>query len=182
MSHNIAGIDLTPPTTSILSRQFLLWLINNFSRIREFVTTAINGAMYFSTPTATVIAVAGTWVKLAGTTTIVDSPRGVSMSANNRWLATAHDEQHVEVKCVLTFDSSGNNQVIEFAIFKNGIVVPGSTTETKLKASGDVQQVTVLADIDIEVGDYLEIWTANETSTASVTVSYGQFHVTAHLH
>jgi hypothetical protein len=131
-----------------------------------------NASMYVTTPVATTIAVAGTFVKAEGATTLVGAHRG-DMPANNRLRFTGTARVHIHLVANLSVKCSSNNQNVSFAIAKNGVVVDHSIMEHLITTGSDVKIMAIHADMDLDPNDYVELWVTNNTSTASVTVQRG---------
>jgi hypothetical protein len=65
--------------------------------------------------------------------------------------------------------TSSNNQTIEFAIRKNGQVVPWLTTLARTGTIG-FSNGAIVGHVEIATNDFLEMWVTNRTSDANVTV------------
>ena len=151
-------------TTRLISPQDLRDLVESVA--------CSNASMYVTAPAATVIATPGTFVKAAGTTTLVNQHRG-TMPANNRLQYTGVAAVHAHIVCNLSVMCATNNQVVSFALFKNGVVVPHSIMDHFIGTGADIKIMTIHADVDLVTNDYIELWTTNRTSTGSVTVQLG---------
>lgn len=132
------------------------------------------GAMYVSTPAATTISVAGTYVKAAGTTTIGTNNVDFTMPANNRLTYGGTDTKVFAVSVDLTFYCATGYNEMRVQIAKNGTVIAESAGGGKQTASGTAAVTgTAQALVSLATTDYVEIWITNVTSTANITVSVG---------
>jgi len=77
-----------------------------------------SACMYVSTPAETTIGVAGTFVKVAGTTTEITTSADFTAVGNNRFLYTGTEKRRFKVDVVCSVTSIGNNQTVRarFAI------------------------------------------------------------------
>ena len=139
--------------------------------IRDLLATLnpANGSLFENVAAPTTIAVAGTYVKAAGTTTAGEL-LDMSMPADNRLQYDGVVEAHLHCAITVSFVSAGNNQVIGLAAYLNGALIPGSIVRHKLGGGGDVSAIALHTDIDVVAGDFIELWLTNETGTATVTI------------
>lgn len=153
--------------------------------MRDFITSVKNpfGSLYFSTPAETVISVAGTYVKAAGTTTLIDSLRIDANSTNNRLRATETVSRKYLVQAKVTLSmASGTNQNVGIQLYKydnsatSGALIAG--TEQRLIVPGtDFVQISTQGLISLDTNDYVEIWVANHTNTNNLEVDYGHLQM-----
>ena len=148
------------------------------SVIRDFLESVActSGSLYVTTPTATTIITPGTFVKAAGTTTIVSGAHRVDMPSNNRLRYTGVPTVHIHLVANLSVSCASDNQLLSFDIYKNGVNVDHSQMEHKIGTGADVQIMAIHADMDMATNDYVELWTTNQTSTGAVTVSRGYLY------
>ncbi len=141
------------------------------SRLRDFVESLAcsDGSFYVTTPVATAISVAGDFVKAAGTTTFIDGHR-TTMPVNNRLLYGGVALVRAHIMANISFICASDDQVI---LAKNGVEVAHSRMDHLIATGADVQHMTIGADMDLESGDYVELWVTNNTSLGSVTVQRG---------
>lgn len=136
------------------------------------------GLLYFSTPGATTIAVAGTFVKAAGTTTEVDSHADVTVSVANRVTWGAGQPT---IKALVTafarVDPASGTKDIAIAIAKNGTVIASSRMTALGVVSGTGALVMTQTVVELAASDYVELWVTNDTDTTSVTVEEGHLLV-----
>jgi len=141
--------------------------------------TAVNGQLYMQgNATATTIGSTSTFVKVAGTTTASADNSKISHS-NNRLTIDAVISRKYLIQCHLSF-ISGNNNVCEFGFYDSqlGTIRTPSRTKSTANGSGRAENVSFACVISGEVGDYLEIWCANNSATTSITVTEMNFLIT----
>jgi hypothetical protein len=149
------------------------------SNLRDLVEslTSSFGSMHFTDPgTPTTITTPATYVKAANTT-VAQGLRKFTMPANNQLQYTGTTAVHGMVHATMSVSSAASNQLLDFAIYKNGIQVPESIMKTKVANAGDLQAVCVSVMLDINPGDYFELWVADETSAANLTVQHGYLSI-----
>ena len=152
---------------------------------RDLIVTFVQafGSMYMeSNATATPIAVLGTWYKIAGTTTAGISLYDFTMPANNRLTYSDTITRHAHILGFATITSGSNNQVGEIAVFKNGVIVPGSVVEFKCLSAGDPITVPIVAETNMAPTDYVEAFILNETAANDMTVEYFKLRVEGNVH
>ena len=119
--------------------------------------------------TATVIASTGAPVKVAGTTTssMVTSK---FVNTDNRATYQGALTQYYRVVATLSL-TSGNGHQIGAYIAKNGTVIPESEVYGTTGASGRAENITVQSLVQIENGDFIEIFVENNTATQNIVVT-----------
>jgi hypothetical protein len=142
--------------------------------LRDFLdsVTPKYGSLYYSTPAATTIAVAGTYYKAAGTTTALNLNE-FTMPANNRLTYTGTTDVHLHIAYSLSCTCSGNTQVLGFSLAKNGTNIAESKLTRKVGTGSDVGAVALHWDLTVSTNDYIELFVTNETSTATITIEQG---------
>jgi hypothetical protein len=146
-------------------------------RLRDLVETlaCTSGSLYITAPAATPISVPGTFTKASGGTTQVDDHR-VEMPGDNRLTYMGDATVHIHLVVNLSAQCASNNQVLGFAVAKNGAVVEHSVMEHFIGNATDVKVMAIHADMDMEPNDYVELWVTNYTSTGAVTVKRGYMY------
>lgn len=143
---------------------------SNWSECRGLRNSAALSSYYMNgNAVATTIAVIGTAVKAAGTTTSAAISQRFTNTANRATYDGAI-ERDFKVSAVMSVES-GNNNVIGIYIANNGTLMAESeiylTTNAGGRAEAGSCQV-ILAMVDT---DYIEIWVENDTSTSDITVT-----------
>ena len=166
-----AGIYLTglnPNDTEVL-------LLNN----RGIPSTHVHGQAYMQgNATATTVASASTWYKVAGTTTEGSTDK-VSMTANNQLQIDAGISRTYKIEVILSFNTSPNN-VVRFAIYESnpGSVCTPSIVEVSSDASGGAQNITCMCLSSAVTPDKFEVHCSNETAANNITVVDMNFIIT----
>jgi len=113
------------------------------------------GAMHI-TSTAATTTVANTPVKAAGTTTggLLD---GFTHIASNRLRYDRTTTRVFGISIYLSMSSSGATQSKIF-IYKNGILVPGTTIRRKISTGGDIGALPTGGVVSLATNDYIELW------------------------
>jgi hypothetical protein len=126
--------------------------------------TAVNGQIYMQDN---------------ATTTTASSDNQKYSATDNRLTNEAVVERKYLIQCNLSF-TSGNNKVCQFGFYDSklaAIRVPSKTKSTS-NGSGRAENISFNCVVNHSVGDYLEIWCANVTDTADITVTDLNFVIT----
>ena len=120
--------------------------------------------------TETVIAVAGTPAKLAGTWTTEHQSHFTS-DATGKMTYNGVKDEHLDITFSFTAAPvSGTNKDIVFYVFKNGVEITNSAAANNL-SSGDPGRTTLLWRAAFTDGDYVEAYVENNTDTVNVLVT-----------
>lgn len=141
--------------------------------------TAVNGQLYMqNNATATIISASNTFYKVLGTTT-ASADNSKYTHSNNRLTNDASISRKYLIQCVLSF-SSGNNHVCEFGFYDSKLATIRTPSRTKAtsNAGGRAENVSFACVVSHSIGDYLEIWCANNTSAQNITVTDMNFVIT----
>ena len=129
------------------------------------------GGLYVSTPTATSIGVAGTFVKVAGTTTST-ALRGFTMPQNNRLTYTGTPTIDVLVIGSVTMITAGTSDDIAFRLAENGTTDATTQQVRQIGTGSDQGSVSVQGNFTLATNDYIEMWCTNEDDTQTVTANH----------
>ena len=144
---------------------------------RANLGVAIYGQLYFSATAATTIAVAGTYVKLAGTTTS-DSLNGITMPQNNRLQNNSGTTRVFQAMARADIIDGSGNKNIAIKLAKNGILI--DATESNGETTNNVAaHTTINWIVSLAAGEYVEIWATNESDTSSITAQHGHLFLKA---
>jgi hypothetical protein len=129
------------------------------------------GRAYISSALATSIAVADTYQKVAGTTTLVTSPVSVyvDMPSNNRLRHTGTASKPFMVEANVSVEVSADAKVT-FAFAKNGTVDETAEAEEELTLAGGAESISLKSTLDLDENDYIELWVKAD-DTVNVTVN-----------
>jgi len=131
--------------------------------------------VYITTPAETSIAVAGTYVKMAGTTTITNNSSNMdanSVSNRIRYIGSIARHMHVVAQTTMAL-AAGNNQNVGIKVYHyddsagTGSLLEHSEARATIAGIAEFQ-ITTHADLMMDTNDYIEIWVANESGTNNV--------------
>lgn len=135
------------------------------------ISNSLTAAQYYmnNNATATTISVAGTYYKVAGTTSTGSIAERFTLSSNR---ATYKGALTTKFKITICLSFTANNgKEIRFRVAKNGTTI-ASTQMTRTVNGTGVYAALSLQDIEeLQTNDYIELFTTNITDTNSVTVS-----------
>lgn len=128
--------------------------------------------------TATTIAVAGTYYKVAGTTSLsgeeylFDDDGGTS----NRLRYTGAPERLVMFYANLSVKAASNNQQAAFKVYlyddsgASGAVLDDTLVSQYVSSTSDEEALTLIGHATMATNDYIEIHCTNETATNNLTI------------
>jgi hypothetical protein len=144
---------------------------------RANLGVAIYGQLYFSATAATTIAVAGTYVKMAGTTTS-DSLNGITMPQNNRLQNNSGSTRVFQAMARADIIDGSGNKNIAIKLAKNGVLI--DPTESNGETTNNVAaHATINWIVSLATGEYVEIWATNKSDTSSITAQHGHLFLKA---
>ena len=147
------------------------------STTRANLGVTIYGQLYFSATAATTIAVAGTYVKLAGTTTS-DSLNGITMPQNNRLQNNSGSTRVFQAMARADIIDGSGNKNIAIKLAKNGVLI--DATESNGETTNNVAaHTTINWIVSLATGEYVEIWATNKSDTSSITAQHGHLFLKA---
>jgi len=120
--------------------------------------------------TVTTIAAAGTFVKIAGTTTTgtyVEKFDVTTTSNKGVYSGSLTGFYKVEIVAGCT---SGNNKELELAIYKNGVITTPSRSKGTTTGTGKAENIVSHDIIELSTNDYVEAFITNNTGTTNITV------------
>ena len=129
--------------------------------------------------TETVITVAGTFVKMAGVTAEESSSSNFTLS-DNRLTYIGAEDVIADVTSVLAITSPSSSQITVFCIAKGGVPV-GTQIHRKIGTGSDVGALSIATRVTLSTNDYVEVWAANDTSTANILANDLYLSATAHV-
>ena len=144
---------------------------------RANLGVAIYGQLYFSATAATTIAVAGTYVKMAGTTAS-DSLNGITMPQNNRLQNNSGSTRVFQAMARADIIDGSGNKNIAIKLAKNGVLI--DATESNGETTNNVAaHSTINWIVSLATGEYVEIWATNKSDTSSITAQHGHLFLKA---
>jgi hypothetical protein len=139
---------------------------------REIAPSRTYGSYYITTPAATTIGDSVNYFKFAGTTSLNLNSPGVSHIASNRLQYTGTATRVFSVEGTVSMFSTGANQTLSVAVFKNGVIDPSSEQSRTFSNATDLEECSTHAQITLATNDYVELWVKNATSTNAVTAQH----------
>jgi hypothetical protein len=154
---------------------------STYARFRNCLgirNTYVGGQWSVSTGATTVIGSSGTFYKMEGTTSYVDM-QWFTSSGNNRFVYDGDQTIEVECKGILSFTGGNNDEMaIKFRKWDNSASawVDGESFTSTLNggASGTrSENLGFNAYFEVDNGDYIEVWIANNKDTSNITLDVG---------
>ena len=127
------------------------------------------GEVFVSAAAATTIGGIGTFVKMAGTTTLSSGAKNFTMPTNNRLLFGGDATRRAFCAATVSFTTASGNQIIAFRFAKNGATLPSTEVRTKVGTGTDIQAVPLTGTVSLAPSDYLEVWVTNLDSASNMT-------------
>ena len=118
--------------------------------------------------TETVIASTATAVKVAGTFVVGDES-GYTGDTTGRITHDGDTARHIINAIISISVASGTNHRISMYIAKNGTIIT-STKTTATTSSGLYRSLATFANLELDDGDYVEIFVRNESTTDNIIV------------
>jgi hypothetical protein len=131
--------------------------------------TAYNNYFDFSSASVTTVAQSDTWYKL-NTSTTQGFQRDGLVHSNNRITWTGTTTRVFKLEGIVSATSGNNNQV-HVAFFKNDNLHPCSEQEVTTSGSGRASNVAFQCLIQLAQNDYIEVWTKNATGATNITLN-----------
>jgi len=131
--------------------------------VAEYANVTMHG-----NSTETVISSTATAVKVAGTFVVGDEA-GYTGDTTGRITHTGHTARHVINAIVSMTVTSGANHSVSIYIALNGTVI-NSTKITTTTSSGLYRSISTSAPLELDDGDYVEIFVRNESTTDNIIV------------
>jgi len=154
------------------------------SRARDLIDsiTPSRGALHFlDTATPTVIVTQGAWVKASNVGVLLNNHR-MSMPSDGRLQYDGTTTVSAQITLTLGMSLvSGSGDVAAAAIAINGNLLLPSIIRTRLGATSDVQAICLIVDSPLSPGDFIELYVANDSSTADLLVEHGYMSVLGFL-
>lgn len=139
--------------------------------LRDFVDSVYPpyGSLSMGTPAETTISGIGDFVKAAGTT-VVGNSNNMTPDTSGRITYDGASDRHFHIVCSISMTCASNLQTLAFRIAKNGTTIAASQLRRRVNTGTDIGSTAVHADVMLSTGDYLELYVANNSSTANLTI------------
>jgi hypothetical protein len=147
------------------------WRTEDANEVKDSVNqlyTAYLNYFDFSSASVTTIANINTWVKLNTNTTQGFSYNGL-VHSNNRATWTGDETKIFKLEGIASV-TSGNNNVIHVAFFKNGALHPCSEQENTTGVGGRATAVPFHCLIELSKNDFIEVYVKNATGANNITL------------
>ncbi len=139
-----------------------------FSENRGINNTYRAASLYVEgNATATTIAIAGTYYKVAGTTSLTSLSRGFTHSSN-RLTCESIISKLYSVNFSVNFAGTTANEYA-FKVYKNGSALLGGKFSSTANAAGKAENVGGDYFVELGLNDYLEIYVTNLTAANNIT-------------
>lgn len=122
----------------------------------------------FSSGSITTITASNTFYLLNCNTTSIFSNNGLSAS-NNRVTNIDNSTKVVKMEGIISL-SSGNNNVLHAAFFKNGTLLPCSEQSSVASPSGRMGNIPFHCLVSLDLNDYVEVYVKNVTTSGNITI------------
>lgn len=122
----------------------------------------------FSSGSVTQVDVADVWYRL-NTDTVLGFSRNGLVHTNNRLTYTGESEKVFQAEGIVSL-SSGNNNSIRVAFFKNNDLWPCSEQDVVTGSGGRMIAVPFHCLINLRQGDYIEVRVKNVGATTNITI------------
>ena len=135
-------------------------------------TKKVGGADYanmfdFSSNTVTTISSSNTWYLLGCTTTSVYS-KGFTHS-NGRLTKVNNGYNPIKLEGAISV-SDGNNNEVDVAFFKNGVILQSSRQSIVTTSGGKSSAIPFHCMTEMNDGDYIEVYINNTTASTNITL------------
>ena len=153
-----------------------LYFDNNTEILQRIVRSKFNSFInYFDFSSNSVTTITTTSFYKLNSNTVLGLYNDNFTHSNNRVTNTVNS-RNVKAECNLSV-SSGNNNVLHIAFFKNGVKVDSSEIDATCSGNGKAQSNPIQCVVNMDVNDYLEVWISNESSN-DVTLAHFNVIVT----
>lgn len=128
----------------------------------------------------TAIAVQATSVKALNTSTL-DGAYRFTMPADNRLTYAGPADTTVHLTATLALQAAVDGHIIAVGFAVNGALVEETVMRVTAAVASDLTPLSLLASLDLEAGDFVEVFIANDSAAANVTIDHGHVQAIAFL-
>lgn len=128
-----------------------------------------HGEIAIDTPVETVITDSVTFFEAAGTYALGSPAMDWDMDVNGRLRYIGVPDRVADIQGSFSVTAATNNQVLHFALAKNGVAITAGEVKRKIGTGSDVGSGFVHGLTTVSTNDYLTLTVQNESSTANVT-------------
>ena len=126
------------------------------------------GSFSMGTASGTAIAVAGTYYKVAGTTTAGRLHNFTH--ANNRLTYTGTPDLNVDIFGSLSMTTAGTSDILGMKMAKGGVNIDESIVLRKVGTGTDIGAAAIVGEATLSTGEYLELFVTNTDDNQDVTI------------
>ena len=99
--------------------------------------------------------------------------QGFTHASPNRLIYTGAMTKNFHSGITVTFEASNNATTnFEFALFKNGVITPGSTVAMTTTNSLYRESTAIHKVVELATNDYIELWVRRISGTADLTIAF----------
>ena len=148
---------------------------NNEYKMELVATKKVGGSDFisiydFSSSTVTTISVVDTFYKLAMVSNLKAS-KGFISESNGKITKVGNGYNYFKIEANISLQST-NNQDIMVSFFKNGSRVFEAECDTTTSSGGKGSTIPIQCLLELNDGDYIEVFVKNGTSTSNVTLNH----------
>lgn len=140
-----------------------LYFDDGSNEMRRIVRSKLNSFLnYYDHLGTSVTTIADTNFHKLNTTTTLGLYNDNFQHTNNR-VTNVNTSRNCKIESSISV-TSGNNNVLNFAFYKNGSIVTSSEMDVTCSASGKASTITIQAIVSLAINDYVEVWVKNQSS------------------
>lgn len=127
------------------------------------------GQLYLTSPATLDYAADNTYEKIVGT---YGSASLNFFTATAAGVLTYTGPDNTDFLFSGSSDMSANKSVtVYYALFKNGVLVPGAETPVDIQVSNRTRNISITAIVNLDKNDYLEVYSKCNDATADLTAT-----------
>lgn len=140
--------------------------------LRDFLDSvrSPHGQVHLTAPVETSITQIGTYVKVSGTFGLDAHNHLTTPDTTGRITYTGTSQRHFHLVSSVSMTCAANNQTVSFRIAVNGTTDPSTQLRRRIGTGTDIGSTALHGDEVLTTNDYVELYVANLTSTANITI------------
>lgn len=140
--------------------------------MRDFIDSvrSPHGQVHLTAPVETSITQIGTYVKVNGTFGLDAHNHLTTPDTTGRITYTGTSARHFHLVSSISMTCAANNQIVSFRIAVNGVTDAATQLRRKIGTGTDIGSTALHGDEVLSQNDYVELYVANLTSTANITI------------
>lgn len=157
--------DLSVPTATVTTdfkytKGFFEWYVVNNTTLTDIVPVGPN------VPTPVLYAAASINVNAGNV--------GWTVSTAGRYTYTGSRARFFHMGITFSFTSNKNDELCDFFVYKNGILVPGSRVQIHSRQTAQSSAIHLIGNA-VSPGDYFELWMSSDKADLKATLTYANF-------